>query len=137
MLIDSGSTDNFIHQQIINQVSLNVISGDSSASMASTAVSGYVITSLKFQYKMYDSMKLSVLDDLRVDIILGLHFQTQHDNVKFKVNGNNPLLKICKLLVLNVELPNLFCNLSHDCKPIATKSRKYNSSDKMFIKGKA
>ena len=36
----------------------------------------------------------------------------------------------------NVEPPDLFCNLSHDCKPIAIKPRKYNSSDKMFIKGK-
>ena len=48
--------------------------------MASTAlvksVSGYVITNVKFQDKMYDSTKLSALDDLCVDIILGLNFQT-------------------------------------------------------------
>ena len=42
-----------------------------------TFVSGYVITNLKFRDKMFDSMKLSVLDDLCVDIILGLSFQTQ------------------------------------------------------------
>ena len=65
--------------------------------MASTAlvksVSGYVITNVKFQDKMYDSTKLSVLDDLCVDIILGLNFQTQHDSVKFKFNGNNHRLQ--------------------------------------------
>ena len=79
-------------------------------------------------------MKLSVLDDLCVDIILGLNFETQHDSVTFKLNGNKPPIEICGLSVLNVEPPHLFCNLSHDCKPIAIKSRKYNSSDKMFIK---
>ena len=46
-LIDSGSTDNLIHQQVIDQLSLNVISIDSSVSIASIAhvksVSRYVI----------------------------------------------------------------------------------------------
>ena len=106
--------------------------------MASTAhvkpISGYVITNIKFQNKLYDDMKLSVLDDLCVDIILGLDFQVQHNSVKFKFNGSKPPIEICGLSVLNVEPPDLFYNLSPDCKPIATKSRKYNTSDKTFIK---
>ena len=85
---------------------------------------------------MYDSMKLSVLDDLCVDIILSLIFLTQHDSVKFRFNGNKPTIEMCGLSVLNVEPPDLFRNLSLDCKPIATKSRKYDCSDKIFIKGK-
>ena len=106
--------------------------------MVSTAhvkfVSGYVITNIKFQDQMDDSMKLLVLENLCVDIILGLNFQTQHDSVKVKFNGNKSPIEICGLSALNVETLDLFCNLSHDCKPIATKSRKYNSSDKMFTK---
>ena len=51
-LIDSGSTDNFIHPRVVNQLSLNVISYVNNVSMASTAhvkpVSGYVITNIKF-----------------------------------------------------------------------------------------
>ena len=39
-------------------------------------------------------MKLSVLAYLCVDIILGLNFQTQHDSVKFKFNGNKPPIEI-------------------------------------------
>ena len=74
MLIDCGSTDHFIHQRVIDQLSLNVISCDSSISMTLVAhvksVSGYVITNVKFQDKMYNSMKLSVLDDLSLDNIL-------------------------------------------------------------------
>ena len=99
------------------------------------SVLGYVITNAKFQDKMYDNMKLSVLDDLWVDIFLSLNFQTRHESVKFEFNGNKPPIgEICGLSVLNVEPPDLFCNLSHDCKPITTKSRKYNSGDKKFIK---
>ena len=61
VLIDSGNTDNFIHQRVIDQLSLNVISCDSSISMTLVAhvksVSGYVITNVKFQDKMYNSIK--------------------------------------------------------------------------------
>ena len=106
-LIDSGSTDNLIHQQVIDQLSLNVISIDSSVSIASIAhvksVSRYVINNVIFKDRMYDSMKLSVLDDLCVDIILGLSFQTQHNSVKFKFNVNKPPIGICGLLVPNVS----------------------------------
>ena len=70
-----GSTNNYILERVIDQLSLNFISCDSSVSMASTAhaksVSGYVITNVNFPHKMYDSMKLSVLYGLCVDIILG------------------------------------------------------------------
>ena len=133
-LIDSGSTANFIYR-VIYQLSLNVISCDSSVSMASTvhvkSVSTYVITNVKFRDKIYDMY----CDDFCVDIILGLNFQTQHDSVMFKVIDNKLTIEICGLSVLNVEPPNLFCNILRDCKTIATKSRKCNSSNKMFIKG--
>jgi len=33
----------------------------------------------------------------------------------------------------NVEPPRLFEFLDKDCRPIATKSRKYSQVDKMFI----
>ena len=101
--------------------------------MASTThvkpVSGYVITNITFQNKIYDDM---MIYDLCVDIILGLDIQVQHNSVWFKFNGSKP--PICDLPILNVEPPDLFYNLSPDCKPIATKYRKYNTSDKTFIK---
>ena len=77
-------------------------------------------------------MKLSVSDDLCVDIILD--FQVQNNSVRFKFNGSKPPIDM-RLSILNVEPPDLFYNLSPDCKPIATKSRKkYNTSDKTFTK---
>lgn len=75
-LIDSGSTDNFIHQRVIDQLSLNLTSCDSILSMASTAHVKFISEYVKFQDKMYDSMKLTVLDDSCVDIIFVSNFQT-------------------------------------------------------------
>ena len=97
-------------------------------------VTGYVITYIAFHGKVYNNLRLSILDNLCVDIILGLTFQTQHESVNFKFGGDKPPINVCGLSVLTVEPPDLFCNLSQDCKPIATKSRKYSHDDRKFIK---
>ena len=44
--------------------------------MASTAHVKFISEYVKFQDKMYDSMKLTVLDDSCVDIIFVSNFQT-------------------------------------------------------------
>ena len=44
---------------------------------------------------------------------------------------NTPIT--CGLKPAKVEPPKPFSNLSHDCRPIATKSRRYSSEDKTFI----
>ena len=67
-------------------------------------------------------------------MILGLQFQKQHKEVVFKFGGDKPPIEICNLTALNVQPPNLFANLFKDCKPIATKSRKYSNHDKHFIR---
>ena len=137
-LIDSGSTDNFIHPRVVKQLSLTVIPFHSKVAMASSSnvknVTGYVNTDIAFHGKVYNNLRLSILDNLCVDIILGLTFQTQHESVNFKFGGDKPPINVCGLSVLTVEPPDLFCNLSQDCKPIATKSRKYSHDDRKFIK---
>ena len=55
-----------------------------------------------------------------------MDFQTQHKS------GKKPAIEVCGLTTLNVKLPDLFANLSSDCKPIVIKW-KYNSGDKQFI----
>lgn len=44
--------------------------------------------------------------------------------------GKKPPLHLCKLVTFSIFLPQLFTNLINYCGPVATKSRKYNSSDK-------
>ena len=78
-------------------------------------------------------MKVSVLNDLCVDLILGIDFQQQHESVTFQFRGDKPNLNICNLATLNTNPPLLFENLPENCKPIATKSRRYSETDKKFI----
>ena len=51
----------------------------------------------------------------------------------FDHGGPEPGVKVCGLSVLKVDPPDLFANLTKDCKPIATKSRKYSPDDLKFI----
>ena len=78
-------------------------------------------------------MKVSVLNDLCVDLILGIDFQQQHESVTFQFRGDKPNLNICNLATLNTNPPLLFENLPENCKSIATKSRRYSETDKKFI----
>ena len=76
--------------------------------------------------------KFSVLEELCVDIILGLDFQSKHKSVILNYGGEEPPLEVCSMSSLNVPTPSLFGNLSKDCKPIAVKSRKYNVEQKFI-----
>ena len=67
------------------------------------------------------------------DLISGLDFQSQHDSVRFKY-GETPL-PVCSVTTLNIEPSSPFENLTADCHPIATKSRRYSKDDLNFIAG--
>ena len=55
------------------------------------------------------------------------------------VHGSKPELKIlksipvCALSAASVEEPSLFANRRPDCKPIASKSRRFSKKDQDFI----
>ena len=66
-----------------------------------------------------------------VDVIFGLDFQKQHEKVKFNHGGKSEV-EFCGLTTMQTSPPfppSLFSNLTGDCKPIATQSRKYCSKD--------
>ena len=62
--------------------------------------------------KLYESMKLYVLDNLCVDIILGLVFQKQHQRVTFSFGGKKTPIEVIGLAMLNVNPPDLFANIT-------------------------
>ena len=47
--------------------------------------------------------------------------------------GELPPMSICSLATSTMSPPTLFANLSDDCHPIATRSRRFSNSDKNFI----
>ena len=136
-LIDSGSTESFIHPDVVNTLSLDISTCVNNVSMASSSLSkttlGVCRVNLSLNGHEYTDVKLSILPDLCADIILGLDFQQKHASVTLEYGGNLPPLTFCGLSTMTVEAPELFAHLIGDCRPIATKSRRYSPDDRQFI----
>ena len=81
----------------------------------------------------YEGFKLSVLPELCNDLILGIDFQSQHSSVVFHYGGSEPPLSVDGLSTLNVDLPELFVDLTADCHKIASKSRRYSEEDQFCL----
>ena len=57
---------------------------------------GCVFVNLEVNKRTY-KQKLSVLDELCVDVILGLDFQEMHEKVIIHYGGDDPPLDVCAL----------------------------------------
>ena len=137
-LIDSGSSETFIHPDVIERQSLTVHSSQSAVTMAATSLSaqttGFCEVDLKVNGHEYGGVRLTVLPQLSADVILGQDFQKLHDSVTVKYGGALPPLVICGgMSELRVDPPELFGSLTADCHPIAARSRRYSSEDRHFI----
>ena len=137
-LFDSGSSESFIHPSLVEKVALTVHPSSGTVSMAKSAASsvkgsGTCVANLSYQGRKYDGFRLSVLPGLCADLILGLDFLSQHTSVVFHYGGSEPPLSVCGFSTLNVDPPEPFANLTADCHPIASKSRRYSQGDSAFI----
>ena len=105
--------------------------------MASTTLSsftlGHCVLSLRFKDRFYPSVKLSVLDNLCTDVLLGHDFLRQHRSIEIPFEGTEPPLSLCNLVAIKVPPVSLFTHLLNYDKPIATKSRRHSASDALFI----
>ncbi|GFO33886.1 retrovirus-related pol polyprotein from transposon 17.6 [Plakobranchus ocellatus] len=105
--------------------------------MASTNLSsttkGHCFVALDHHGQIYQSVKLSILQGLCADLILGHDFLSQHDGLQMSFQGSKPTFSVCGLSTAKVEPASLFSNLLPECKPIATKSRRFSLPDKQFI----
>lgn len=138
-LIDSGSSESFIHPDVVTLCSLKTEPSKTAVSMASTSLSartaGACCVNIKVNERDYQNVRLTVLPNLCSDVILGQDFQRLHETVTLAYGGNLPSLVICGVSALKIEPPELFANLTADCHPIATKSRRYSADDREFISG--
>ena len=136
-LIDSGSTHNFIYPDLVEQHSMTVHPTQENVTMATSAFStkmvGYCLTDITLKGRQYSNVKLYILPNLCADVILGQNWQAQHESITIHYGGVAPPIKVCGLTTLNIDPPLLFQYLSADCKPVATKSRRYSKEDKDFI----
>ena len=136
-LIDSCSTESFIHPRLVETLNLPKYSDPREISMAQSTLSaktqGHCFADLELGCKLYSNLHLSILPGLCSDLILGLDFQRQHQSISFHHGGPEPPLVVCGLSTLKVEYPDLFTNLTADIHPIAAKSRRYSYEDRKFI----
>ncbi|XP_003369679.1 conserved hypothetical protein [Trichinella spiralis] len=137
-LIDSGSSESFIHPEVVKRLGLKIIPSSEPISITSSALSikalGCITVDLKVQDRLYKSFRLRVLPHLCADVILGQDFHRMHESVMLNYGGNLPPLIICGLATLRVHPPRLFAHLTPDCPPIASTSRKFSAEDTNFIR---
>ena len=137
-LFDSGSSESFIHPDLVKKTGLTVCSSSGTVSMATSAsssarISGACVIDLSYQGRKYEALRVSVLPGVCANLTQGLDFQSQHESVVFHYGGSEPTLSVCGFSTLHIEPPEPFANLTTDCHPIATKSRRYSQEDSAFI----
>ena len=136
-LVDTGSSESYISSSIAKRYKWKLETSRNRIYMASTHLSctthGHIFAKIKYKDEQYESVKLSLLDGLVSDVILGLDFISQHEKLMIPFEGKRNTLQVCTLEAARVEAPRLFANLAPDCYPIATKSRKYSKPDSKFI----
>ena len=136
-LIDTGSSESFIGEEIVKKRNLNILPSQNKIGMATNNLTsttlGHVVGKLKYRDSEYEQIKLSVLPHLCTDIILGHDFLNNHEKLEIKFQGKRGPLSICSVAAAKVEEQSLFGNLQEGWKPIATKSRRYSDRDQGFI----
>lgn len=136
-LIDTGSSENFVHNNIVKLNKLTIHPDKGEVSMADVSLSSKILgqctVDLELQGETYHGVKLKVLPSLCSDVILGHEFLQNHSALEMAFGGERPPLKICGLAAVKVPAPFLFRNLVAECKPITIKSRHYSMADKKFI----
>ena len=144
-LIDSGSSDSFISQTVAKQQNLKIHPSKQNISMSLTSLKTHVIghcfADIDLNQHVYTCTRLGVPKDLCSDIILGHDFQKEkeHERVTIEFGGSKPELivpnstPVCAVSAATIDEPSLFSNLLPDCKPIASKSRRFSKDDQDFI----
>ena len=136
-LLDSGSSVNFVSSDLVESLNISTSASSGLVYMESSAhysaISSQCILDITLKGVTYAKVPFMVLPDCCADIILGLPFLSRHSD--FSIHFGGPLQALeCSLATFRITPPRLFTHLSPDCRPIVTRSRRFNSSTRDFIK---
>jgi predicted aspartyl protease len=127
-LVDTGSSLSFINQTFVKRCKLQVKPYFGRISMANSSLSsdiaGCCILTIKLHSHIYQNVDVLVMKNLCAEFLIGHDILKNHSSVEIEFSGDEPPLKICSLAVAEVPPVSLFSNLSPDCKPLITKSRR-------------
>lgn len=137
-LLDTGSSESFISQELVNSQNWVTTPDPGRISMAAKSLKadiiGKCLVNIELNGELYSNVKLMVLPALCADILLGHDFLKLHKGIEILFGGSRPTLSVCGLTAMDITPPSLFAYLRDDCKPIATKSRRHSLNDTEFIK---
>ena len=154
-MIDSGSSGTFMSKSAAKKLKLYVIPKNDEVPLADSnqtgKIIGEVVIDLEVNGCVYKSVVVEVLKDLFIDLLIGRDFLRRHKRVVLQFGGPEEDLVLGAVSTnktshksmdlkseffprMKVDPPPLFTNLSKNCKPIATKSRRYSPADMKFIK---
>ena len=142
-LIDSGASDSFMNRKFASENNFSYEPRKGNVNLASKICSAEIVGSISseviFRGQPYKNVEFSVVNDLCADVILGQDFMRLHESVVFKTGGARESLIIdknesyCCVAPANVTPPRIFQHMNPNCKPIASKSRRYSRADHEFI----
>ena len=137
-LLDTSATNSLVSEDIARRLKVKILKNSCCVGLAVKGVSSITLgtceASVKLMQRKNSKVKFSVLNDLLADVVLGYDFLDQHKSVNIHFGGTEPPLNLGALKPLKAfQPPALFKYLSEDCHLIATKSRRYSSTDKQFI----
>jgi len=96
VLIDSGTSENFVDVDVCDRLNLPVGGDRSSIDMASSEMSvetvGKTTADLNLLGRTYPSSNFRILNNLCADVIVGQTFCRQHSSVTFAMNGQKEAL---------------------------------------------
>ena len=143
-LVDTGSTDSFIHDKFVQQLGLPFNPSQKTICLAAATsthtIGTATLESLEVEGFTYNNFQISVLPGLCHEVIIGHDLLSRHNKLIVKFGGEKEDMQLhsqnvgfCNLVAANIDPPKLLYNIKEDCRPIACKSRKYSDSDKLFI----
>lgn len=136
-LIDTGSSLSFINLRHVTTCQLKMEPYTGKITMANSTITseiaGRCIISITFQGHLHNSIEVLVMKDLCADFLIGHDLLKNHSSLIINFSGKKPPLEVCALAIANVSPVSLFTNLTPDCKPVITKSRRHSVEDQEFI----
>ena len=136
-LIDTGSSLSFLSSSTVRKCQIQVRKSTERVSMASAAlttiVNGFCNVDVELLGHKSRGFKMFVMNNLCADVLIGHDLLKQHSSLTISFGGTKPALHICSVAVATISPVSLFANLSPDCKPIITKSRRHSPEDEQFI----
>ncbi|XP_054712929.1 uncharacterized protein LOC129222440 [Uloborus diversus] len=135
-LIDTGSSLSFIDHTFGKKCGIQILPYHGKITMANSSlfsdVVGQAQVNIKMQGYVYN-ISILIMKNLCSDVLIGHDVLRNHSAVETTFSGSQPALKICNLAVAKVIPVSIFANLSQNCTPIATKSRRHSSADNRYM----